>query len=84
MTTSNNPETVFLHVANLGDARSLAIHPATSTHQQLSAAEQLASGVTPGYVRLSVGIEHVDDIIADIDQALHAAMNPNASAAVAA
>ncbi|NNE23644.1 MAG: bifunctional O-acetylhomoserine aminocarboxypropyltransferase/cysteine synthase [Rhizobiales bacterium] len=75
---------MIYHVANIGDARSLAIHPATSTHQQLSAAEQLASGVTPGYVRLSVGIEHIDDIIADIDQALHAAVNPNASAAVAA
>ncbi|MCB1739380.1 MAG: PLP-dependent transferase, partial [Gammaproteobacteria bacterium] len=58
------------HVANIGDARTLAIHPATSTHQQLSAESQLRSGVTPGYVRLSVGIEHIDDIIADIDQAL--------------
>ena len=58
------------HVANIGDARSLAIHPATTTHQQLSAEEQLASGVTPGYVRLSVGIEHPDDIIGDLKQAL--------------
>jgi O-acetylhomoserine (thiol)-lyase len=58
------------HVANVGDAKTLAIHPATTTHQQLSAQEQLATGVTPDYVRLSVGIENVEDIIADIDQAL--------------
>jgi O-acetylhomoserine (thiol)-lyase len=49
------------------------IHPATTTHSQLSAEEQAASGVTPGYVRLSIGIEHIDDIIADLDQALAAA-----------
>jgi O-acetylhomoserine (thiol)-lyase len=60
------------HVANIGDARSLAIHPATTTHSQLGPEEQLASGVTEGYVRLSVGIEHIDDIIADLDQALTA------------
>jgi O-acetylhomoserine (thiol)-lyase len=60
------------HVANIGDARSLAIHPATTTHSQLAAEEQVASGVTEGYVRLSVGIEHIDDIIADLDQALTA------------
>jgi len=64
---------LFYHVANIGDARSLAIHPASTTHSQLSPAEQLASGVTPGYVRLSVGIEHIDDIVADLDQALAAA-----------
>jgi O-acetylhomoserine (thiol)-lyase len=64
---------LFYHVANIGDARSLAIHPASTTHSQLSPADQLASGVTPGYVRLSVGIEHIDDIIADLDQALAAA-----------
>ena len=64
---------MFYHVANIGDARSLAIHPATTTHSQLSADEQAASGVTPGYVRLSIGIEHSDDIIADLDQALAAA-----------
>jgi len=58
------------HVANVGDARSLAIHPATTTHQQLAAEEQVATGVSPDYVRLSIGIEHVDDIIADIEQAL--------------
>ncbi len=64
---------LLYHVANIGDARSLAIHPASTTHSQLSADEQLASGVTPGYVRLSIGIEHIDDILADIDQALKAA-----------
>jgi O-acetylhomoserine (thiol)-lyase len=61
---------MFYHVANIGDARSLAIHPATTTHSQLSAEEQLATGVTDGYVRLSVGIEHIDDILADLEQAL--------------
>jgi O-acetylhomoserine (thiol)-lyase len=63
---------MFYHVANIGDARSLAIHPASTTHSQLSAEDQLATGVTPGYVRLSIGIEHIDDIIADLDQALSA------------
>ena len=61
---------LFYHVANIGDARSLAIHPATTTHSQLSSEEQLASGVSEGYVRLSVGIEHIDDILADLEQAL--------------
>ncbi len=64
---------MFYHVANIGDARSLAIHPASTTHSQLSAEDQLATGVTPGYVRLSIGLEHVDDIIADLSQALDAA-----------
>jgi O-acetylhomoserine (thiol)-lyase len=63
---------MLYHVANIGDARSLAIHPATTTHSQLSEKELLAAGVTPGYVRLSIGIEHPDDIIADIKQALAA------------
>jgi O-acetylhomoserine (thiol)-lyase len=63
---------MLYHVANIGDARSLAIHPASTTHSQLSPEEQLAAGVTPGYVRLSIGIEHSDDIIADIKQALAA------------
>ncbi len=58
------------HLANVGDAKSLAIHPATTTHQQLSPAEQLSTGVTPDFVRLSIGIENVQDIIADIEQAL--------------
>jgi len=61
---------MFYHVANIGDARSLAIHPATTTHSQLSPEEQMQTGVTDGYVRLSVGIEHIDDILADLDQAL--------------
>ena len=64
---------MFYHVANIGDARSLAIHPASTTHSQLSVEEQAATGVTPGYVRLSVGIEHIDDILADLSQALDAA-----------
>ena len=63
---------MFYHVANIGDARSLAIHPATTTHSQLTEEELLAAGVTPGYVRLSIGIDHPDDIIADLDQALKA------------
>ncbi len=64
---------LFFHVANIGDARSLAIHPATTTHSQLSEEEQAATGVTPGYVRLSIGLEHIDDILADLDRALAAA-----------
>jgi O-acetylhomoserine (thiol)-lyase len=62
------------HLANIGDAKSLAIHPASTTHQQLSPEEQLATGVSPDFVRLSIGIEHIDDIIADIDQALKKAV----------
>ncbi len=61
---------LFSHVANLGDAKSLAIHPATTTHSQLTAEQQLAGGIKPELVRLSVGIEHIDDILADLDQAL--------------
>ena len=61
---------LFYHVANIGDARSLAIHPASTTHSQLSAEDQLRAGVTPGYIRLSVGIENIEDILIDIDQAL--------------
>jgi O-acetylhomoserine (thiol)-lyase len=64
---------LLYHVANIGDARSLAIHPASTTHSQLEPAEQEQTGVTPGYVRLSVGIEHIDDIVADLAQALDAA-----------
>ena len=63
---------LIYHVANIGDARTLAIHPASTTHSQLSAENQLKAGVTPGYVRLSVGIEHIEDIKADIKQALAA------------
>lgn len=61
------------HVANIGDARTLAIHPASTTHSQLSPEDQAKTGVTGGYVRLSVGIEHIDDILADLTQALDAA-----------
>jgi len=61
---------LFYHVANIGDARSLAIHPATTTHSQLTPEEQQASGVSDGYVRLSIGIEHIDDILDDLKQAL--------------
>jgi len=60
---------MLFHVANIGDARSLAIHPATTTHSQLTPEEQSKTGVTDDYVRLSIGIEHIDDIIADLDQA---------------
>ena len=63
------------HVANIGDARSLAIHPASTTHSQLTEEEQLQTGVTPGYVRLSVGLEHPEDIIADLKKGLEAAVN---------
>ncbi|RME95171.1 MAG: O-acetylhomoserine aminocarboxypropyltransferase/cysteine synthase, partial [Verrucomicrobia bacterium] len=58
------------HLANVGDARSLAIHPATTTHSQLNEEQQRAAGITPELVRLSIGLEHIDDILADIDQAL--------------
>ena len=61
---------MFYHVANIGDARSLAIHPASTTHSQLTPEEQARTGVTDGYVRLSVGLEHIDDILADLTQAL--------------
>jgi O-acetylhomoserine (thiol)-lyase len=63
---------LFSHLANIGDAKSLAIHPASTTHQQLSEEEQAAAGVTPDFVRLSIGIESLEDIIADLDQALEA------------
>lgn len=61
---------LFSHVANIGDSKSLVIHPASTTHQQLSAEEQIAVGVTPDYIRLSIGIENIEDIIEDLDQAL--------------
>jgi O-acetylhomoserine (thiol)-lyase len=64
---------LFSHLANVGDAKSLAIHPATTTHSQLNPEQQAAAGITPELVRLSVGIEHIDDIIADIDKGLAAA-----------
>lgn len=65
-----NSLNLFSHLANVGDAKSLAIHPASTTHSQLSAEQQLAGGISPELVRLSVGIEHQDDILADLDQAL--------------
>jgi O-acetylhomoserine (thiol)-lyase len=61
---------LFSHLANIGDARSLAIHPASTTHQQLSEEEQRAAGVTPDFIRLSIGIETLDDILSDLNQAL--------------
>jgi O-acetylhomoserine (thiol)-lyase len=61
------------HLANIGDAKSLAIHPASTTHSQLSPEEQVSTGVTPDFIRLSIGIEHIDDIITDIEQALNKA-----------
>jgi len=63
---------LFKRLVNIGDAKSLACHPASTTHRQLTAEEQLAAGVTPGMIRLCVGIEHIDDILADLDQALAA------------
>jgi len=68
-----NALTLHSHVANIGDVRSLVIHPASTTHAQLSPTEQLATGVTPGLVRLAVGIEGIDDIIADLEQGFVAA-----------
>jgi O-acetylhomoserine (thiol)-lyase len=65
--------TLHSHVANIGDVRSLVIHPASTTHSQLSAEDQLSSGVTPGLVRLAVGIEFIDDILADLEQGFAAA-----------
>ena len=64
---------LFSHLANVGDAKSLAIHPATTTHSQLTDGEQAATGVSPDYVRLSVGIESIGDILTDLEQALAAA-----------
>ena len=61
------------HVANIGDVRSLVIHPASTTHSQLTPQEQLAAGVTPGLIRLAVGIENINDILADIEIGFNAA-----------
>jgi O-acetylhomoserine (thiol)-lyase len=68
-----NSVRLFSHLANVGDARSLIIHPASTTHQQLSDEDQLAGGVTPDLIRLSIGIENIEDILWDLDQALAAA-----------
>ncbi len=59
------------HLANVGDAKTLAVHPATTTHAQLTEEQQIAGGITPDLIRLSIGIEHIDDILEDLDQALH-------------
>lgn len=64
---------LFSHLANVGDAKSLAIHPASTTHSQLTEEQQLAGGITPDLVRLSIGLEHIDDILEDLDQAIAAA-----------
>lgn len=61
---------LFSHVANIGDTRSLAIHPASTTHSQLSDEEQTAAGVSPDFIRLSIGLEDIEDILWDLDQAL--------------
>ena len=66
---------IFSHLANLGDAKSLIIHPASTTHQQLTDEQQLEAGVTKDLVRLSVGIEDVDDLIWDLGQAIEASQN---------
>jgi O-acetylhomoserine (thiol)-lyase len=64
---------LFSHLANVGDAKSLAIHPASTTHSQLTEAEMTTAGVSPDFIRLSIGLEDIDDILWDLDQALHAA-----------
>jgi O-acetylhomoserine (thiol)-lyase len=65
---------LFKRLVNLGDAKSLACHPASTTHRQMSAEEQRVAGIGPETIRLSVGIEHIEDILADLDQALAAAV----------
>ena len=67
---------LFSHLANIGDSKSLVIHPSTTTHQQLTREEQESTGVTEDFIRLSIGIEDVEDIIADIEQALSRLLNP--------
>ena len=71
---------LFSHVANIGDVRSLVIHPASTTHSQLTPEQQLTAGVTPGLVRLSVGLEHIDDIKADLERGFAAAREVVAAA----
>jgi O-acetylhomoserine (thiol)-lyase len=68
-----NSVDLFSHVANVGDAKSLAIHPSSTTHSQMNEQQQKAAGLQPELVRLSIGIEHIDDIIADLDSALEKA-----------
>ena len=76
-----NSVTLFSHVANIGDVRSLIIHPASTTHSQLTPEQQLTSGVTPGLVRLSIGIENIDDILADLEAGLAAARAASSASA---
>jgi O-acetylhomoserine (thiol)-lyase len=64
---------LFTRLVNIGDTKSLAAHPASTTHRQLTEDEQLSAGVRPDAIRLTVGIEHIDDILADLDQALEQA-----------
>ena len=66
---------LFLHLANVGDTKSLAIHPASTTHQQLNAEDLKKTGISPELIRLSIGIEDIEDIIADLDQALRVSQN---------
>jgi O-acetylhomoserine (thiol)-lyase len=75
---------LFKRLVNMGDAKSLACHPASTTHRQMSAQEQEKAGVRPETIRLSVGIEHIDDILADLDQALAAALSQHATSPLAA
>ena len=75
---------LFKRLVNMGDAKSLACHPASTTHRQMSAEEQDKAGVRPEMIRLSVGIEHIDDILADLDQALAASQSRRASPLLAA
>ena len=72
-----NHLSLFSHLANVGDAKSLAIHPASTTHSQLSEEKQLAASISPELIRLSIGIEHIDDIIDDLDQALETTLKRN-------
>jgi O-acetylhomoserine (thiol)-lyase len=80
-TSFYNELRLISRVVNLGDAKSLSCHPASTTHRQMSAEEQRKAGVTPEMIRLSVGIEHADDIIADLDQALGRAAAHSVSSA---
>jgi O-acetylhomoserine (thiol)-lyase len=75
---------LFKRLVNMGDAKSLACHPASTTHRQMSALEQEKAGVRPEMIRLSVGIEHIDDILADLDQALSAAQSNGTAPLIAA
>jgi O-acetylhomoserine (thiol)-lyase len=74
---------LFSHLANIGDVRSLIIHPASTTHSQLTPEQQLTTGVTPGLVRLSVGLENIDDLIADLETGFAAARKVTSAAASA-